>query len=331
MHRPIEKTVRQEASDERGSGLVDFVLVGGQKCGTTSLHDILNRHPRVFMPARETFLFDVDDLEQHPNFFIHTGDNWSCPDFDAEREAYLRWYRGFFAAAGPGQLLGEDSTSYLASEKAPQRIRELAPNAKILVMLRDPASRTYSHYWHMLRNGWMTYGFEDSLQFTPGGLLKRSVYLPQVERYLQCFPREQIAFVVFEEFVREMPRVVEGVYGFLDLGATRQPDKLATHRNPSLIPRFPRLCQWRNRLFRRHVLYRYSDVPGVRPPKEAIAGRLFRHAVDAIHRRVNPVRRRRPPPMRTETRRSLNRYFARENRGLSEVIGIDVHKWWYRE
>lgn len=67
----------------------DFIIVGAMKCGTTSLHKILSSHPEIFIPEREIHFFDIDDISQHPDFFIFSNGNWYYPQLGRDVEKYL--------------------------------------------------------------------------------------------------------------------------------------------------------------------------------------------------------------------------------------------------
>ena len=300
------------------------------KCGTTSLHDILASHPDVFIPRNELFFFDIDDVEQHPDFFVHTPHGWTDHDFEAHFDAYLAWYAKFFQAARPGQILGEDSTTYIASAKTPERIARLLPRVKIIIMLRDPASRAYSQYWHLVRTGRAVYSFENCLQYTPGMLIQRSLYQPQIEKYLSLFPPDRIKIVLFEEFVQDMLPVVLDVCRFLGVHDELDVTALKTHRHPARLPRSVRLQLLRNLLLRSrtHQAYtgRLASVPNPTPSPPG----LFVRAFDKCYRIINPLGRRKVPPMKPATREFLNKLFARENAGLSKLIGKNVEEYWYR-
>lgn len=306
--------------------LPDFIIGGAMKCGTSTLHQMLGDLPGVFIPDPEIYFFSIDDVEQHPEFFVGPDGAWVERDFDRHREAYLAWYRDFFAAAPPASLIGEDSTSYLASARCARRIRALLPDVKLVFLLRDPAARTYSHYWHLLRTGRATEDFEGTLRHAPGTLYQRSQYRDQAERYLRTFPREQVKFVLFEELVARPAEVLRDVIGFIGLAQPEMTPSVA-HRNPARVPRSVRAQIWRNRLFRDRVANRFrGHLPGTQAPtgprEQAVRGRFARWNLRSD---------RRPPPMRAETHRFLNAYFRRENAGLSDLIGQDVESRWYRD
>jgi hypothetical protein len=306
--------------------LPDFIIGGAMKSGTTSLHHMLNAQPGVFIPEPEIFFFDIDDFEQHSEFFVTRGGEWVSQDYEARKEEYLAWYARFFASAPPGAMIGEDSTTYLAASRAPARIRELLPDVRMIFLLRDPASRTYSHYWHLVRSGRVTLNFEDTLRHEPHTLVQRSVYRPQAQRYLDRFPREQLHFIAFERFVREPMPTLHAVATFLGLPEPADVSPTERHRNRAQVPRVLSLQLAMNRFLRRRTgrrsASRLAPSAGANPDR---AGRR------------SPLRRlwftndRPPPPMKPATRRFLNDLFAAENAGLDEMTGLDLDGLWYRD
>lgn len=309
--------------------LPHFVLAGAMKCGTTTLHRYLERHPDVFIPRPEIAFYDIDDLRQHPDFHIFDRGRWYVPRIDGERERYLDWYATFFAEAGSDQILGEDSTTYISSTHGMRRLREINPGARILVLFRDPASRSYSHYWHLLRSGRALYSFEESLQVMQETIVQRSLYREAVTRVLEHFPREQVHFELFERLVDDLPAAVERAVEFI--GA--EPGRIdfsddGTNYNPALLPLSTGLQRLRNRALRLKAREIYlQHLP------ETPSGRLASwpaRALDRIHSLVNPLVERRPPPMSDATREFLDEWLQRENDGLSELIGLDTESYWYR-
>ncbi len=307
--------------------LPDFILAGAMKCGTTTLHRFLDRHPGIFIPRPEIAFYDADDLRQHPDFHIFDGQRWFVPRLDRERDLYLDWYSSFFDGATAGQLLGEDSTTYVSSRNAARRIAEINPGARIVVLFRDPTQRAYSHYWHLLRSGRAIFDFEGSLQAMQETIVQRSLYLEGVRRFLDHLPREQLHFELFEVMVEDIPAAVRRVTRFvgadpelIDFGES------GTNYNPALLPLFPRLQRWRNTVLRLRTrelyLHHLPEVPG---PMTGLLGK----AVDRAHSIVNPQVERRPPPMKEATAQFLDDHFRRENEGLSELIGIETERYWY--
>jgi hypothetical protein len=318
-------------SRKRWQWMPDFFIAGAMKCGTTTLHEMLAKHPGIYIPHGEIFFFDIDDFQNHVNFFAYDGATWKDLDFDANLDEYAAWYQRFFARAQPGQMIGEDSTTYMASARAPARVARFNPDAKIIFMLRDPASRTYSTYWHLLRGGRLWMNFEDVLRLQPEVLVSRSMYREQIEGWLRHFPREQVHFVLLEELVKEPERILTEVCAFLGVPGKLPPEALTMHANRGDAPRSPWLARLRNRiLWRRDTRSFFGRLPGPPEHAESWFSRGPLRWLDRLHRKFNNSVKR-PPPMKPGTRRFLNQLFQRENRGLSALIGKDVERWWYRE
>jgi hypothetical protein len=311
--------------------LPDFIIAGAMKSGTTTLHHILAQNPAIFIPDPEIHFFDMDNILQHPDFFIFAREQWWVPSLEEEQARYLAWYASFFARAHANQLIGEDSTTYLASPQAPERISRFLPHAKIIIMLRDPASRAYSQYWHQLYTGRAIYSFEDNLQIEPGTMIERSLYKRQVERFLAFIPSQHIHFILFEEFFQNLQAGIRDVCLFLDLDTEIDVTQIDTHRNKAVVPRYPKIQLWYNRIFRLQARRMYLNHLPYMPGQTRMSKFSPLRLVAALHRRLNSVRPDKPPPMKPQTRTFLNAYFARENAGLSALIGKDVHHYWYHD
>jgi hypothetical protein len=305
----------------------DFIIGGAMKAGTSTLRGVLAAHPGVLIPDREVHFFCLDDLTQHPDFPGPVRGRWVHLDYERDFETNVAWYAGIFERARPDQLVGEHSTVYLASPRAVGRMAKLIPAVKLIFLLRDPVMRAYSHYWHLVRAGRAVHGFEKALRYGPTSLLTRGFYQPQIAAYLQRFPRENVKILVFEEFVRDVQQGVDDVVRFLGLPSRLSVDGIDTHRHRGQVPRFQRLQLLQNRLFR-GVLGECNrpDLPHV-PRLSPTARQRLALSVDRGLRRLNPPARG-ERDLRPETRAFLEDVFARENAGLSELLGIDLARHW---
>src|ERR1700726_956517 len=125
MTSSTDALVRQ---DSRRSGLPDFYIVGSAKSGTTALYEMLRRHPQIFMPDSKEPWFFATELQEH------------TPPRPEGTPRTLEEYRAWFNGAQPGQLIGEASVLYLWSRTAARAIAEVRPDARIIAILREPAS-----------------------------------------------------------------------------------------------------------------------------------------------------------------------------------------------
>lgn len=307
--------------------LPDFIIAGAMKAGTTTLHSILNELHSIFMPEREILFFDIDDTQQNFDFFVGVSRRWLLFDYEEHFDEYLDWYSSFFLEAGKNQMIGEDSTTYMASTKAPKRIAKLLPDVKLIFLLRDPISRAYSHYWHLVKTGYAIYNFERTIQYMPGTILQRGFYKKQIQRYKKLFPEKNLKFIIFEDFIHKIQETTDDICTFLGLQSTINTRNIGTHRNPAKVPRCSKFQIMYNHLTRTKRLT--SKTFGSHLP---ISGKKRRNFTfdkfDNIVRRISLERGKKYPPMKEATRDFLQNLFAMENRGLAELIGIDIKEFW---
>ena len=186
--------------------LPEFLGLGTQKGGTTTLQRLLEQHPQVYLPPRKELHY----------FSLHYG----------EGEA---WYRQQFAEARTDQRCGEITPYYLFHPMAPQRIKALLPEAKLIVLLRDPVERALSQVAHSMRLGLEPLELEEALAAeserlqgaeqvlaAPEGrhrshqehsYVARSRYEIQLQRYQQHFPAHQL-FIRRSEDLFERPELL---------------------------------------------------------------------------------------------------------------------------
>ena len=306
--------------------LPDFLIAGAMKSGTTSLHRSLAHHPDIFLPDSEVSFFNLDEIWLAPEALpLGRGRSDKLLDFDRDFEQHLAWYSSLFDAAAPGQLLGEDSPTYLPSEVAPARIRHLVPDVRLIFTLRDPVARAYSHYWHLVRTGRARYDFETSLRFAPELMLERGRYERHLRRWLDVFPREQMLIVLFEDFVANPLEALNECGRFIGAGPSDTLPATSLHENrggPLISHRFNLLIN----TVMRHRLPTPSDRPAEGAPAGGRRGEraVARSAVKAARDRLlRPY-----PPMADNTRSVLEALYSRDNANLSELIGIDVARRW---
>ena len=182
----------------------DFIIVGAQKAGTTSLHAYLVQHPEITGPyVKEVHYFDGGLNPQFDSFA--EGENWYRAHFPFKRDV-----RG---------LAFEASPLYLFNPLCAERIYNRAPTAKIIIMLRDPIERALSQYFHNARYGLDDVDLETALAteeerlapalraqdykskaFINYSYKARGCYAEQIARYFEFFPKEQILILESERF-----------------------------------------------------------------------------------------------------------------------------------
>lgn len=307
----------------------DFIICGAMKSGTSTLHYILGQHPRVFIPDQEIHFFDIDNLFEHPDFNYFDGSKWVSQRLDDDPNRFWKWYASHFEGAREDQLVGEDSTTYVSSEIAAKRIAIQNKRLKLIVLLRHPTERAYSQYWHLVRTGRATYGFEDTLRFEPFSVLHRSLYLEHLKNFLRHIPRDQLKVVIFEEFMSAKQRVLREVCEHIGVDYERLPPEASeAHVNGAQVPRHPGFEVAKNRFFRTGGSMSYRARLPVCPDATGMYFRLGR-LINGAHRRINPLVQSKPPAMAAATRRLLDDYFKRELDGLDELLERDVMALWF--
>jgi len=210
--------------------LPDFLIIGAQKCGTTSLYNYLIQHPSI----SPSFEKEVRYFNNH----YEKGVNWYRAHFPTKMHSALMSWRH-----GTRQLTGEGEPSYLPNPVAPQRVLDLRPDARLIVMLRNPVDRAYSHYQHRFTRNRETRAFEevvrtdketlkDGWDGLPKGdfkrlgnfhysYLPRGFYVNQIEAWMAVFPKEQFLFIKAEDFFADRQNVFDDVLSFLRLPGYR--------------------------------------------------------------------------------------------------------------
>ena len=304
----------------------DFIIAGAMKSGTTSVHKILNEHPGIFIPNRESVLFSVDDIDQNPVFFRHIKNKWTYQSFDDYFEDYVSWHNSLYDDAEEGQTLGQDAPRYLPSKKAIDRISKYIPGVKILILLRDPVDRVYSHYWHWVRTYRAIYSLEDSIQFRHGNLLQRSFYEDQIKYCFNRLSRDQIKIVLFERFINNRNNVIEEIIDFLNVDNVRGSLKTNKHSNKGKYPSYVNFSLWRNFLCRNAYGRKYFNNIDWMPDVEELP--YWQKAVIYLDNIVNPYQSKPSIDRNPETEQFLSAFLYDKNSDLDVLVDMDLGKYW---
>jgi hypothetical protein len=283
----VDRTARADSA--RPDGLPSFLVIGGQKCGTTWLAAMLAQHPDVCVArVKEVHFFN-------------------------KAAAYARgidWYRQQFGHCVPGQVTGEFTPNYLwltrdgepenegRNAGIPALVATHLPDVRLIVMLRDPVRRALSAYYHSIRRGRVPPWKSISSVGNRYGILSMGLYHQHVQEWLSHFDRSQFLFLVFENDVLEDPvGTLERVYSFIgvDDGFGASGTHVPRNQRPSDIG-----------LLLSHFLSR------------RLARRFDRQF---------PVARRFPVPGLRATDRDiewLRRYYAEDASRLQDFLGVDL-------
>jgi sulfotransferase family protein len=219
--------------------LPDYLIIGAQRAGTTSLHRYLVQHPgvRTMLRTKGVHFFDTA---------YGRGISWYAARFPTKAYA---WYVA--RRHGVELRTGEASPYYLFHPHVPRRVAEHLPQVKLIALLRDPVQRAYSHYQHEVARGFETLSFEEAIEAEPARLatetermaadplynsfahqhhsyLARGRYAEQLDRWRSFFADEQLLVLSSERFFAEPERTFARVLDFLGLPAFT-PDAYERH------------------------------------------------------------------------------------------------------
>jgi hypothetical protein len=298
--------------------LPNFFVAGAPKAGTTALHAALARHPELYLSA-----------VKEPKFFLTDGpppDQGGPGDAKTYREHVWRLadYEALFDAAPPGALLGESTPFYLFSQAAQRRIRALVPQARMIIVLRDPIERAHSNWAHLWSAGLdpiddfvraceaedrrVAAGWADFWRYKRLGL-----YGEQLQHLYSVFPPDQVLMLRYRDLLENPAGALNRICAFLGVSqgmisdlprenVTAHPDQTRRHRYLS------------------KVLRAGSAITTALPshPAKAVMDRLE----GSLQQGAAP---RRPPTW--EQRQALIPFFESDVRMLEDVTGDDFSGW----
>lgn len=297
----------------------DFFIVGAPKCGTTAMAEYLSVHPEIFMARKEMHVFG-QDLKFGSQFYRRKLKNY-LPEF----KGWTTEKRG-----------GEASVWYLYSTQAAAEIKAFNPDARIIILLRDPADMVHSLYHQFRYDGNEQLDtFEEALEaqadrrnghrvgrraYLADGLQYHAVgaYTDQVKRYFDVFGRERVHVVIYDDFAASASEACRCALNFLEVDSKGLPREFKVI-NPA-------------KTVRNHALHAILHEPLLRKTGLAVRPFLPRALFTWMHRLDDSLRRRStgvaerrlPAP---ETRQQLKRDFAPEVARLSELLNRDLTHW----
>lgn len=215
----------------------NFFMVGAAKSGTTSLYKYLKQHPEIyFSPIKEPNYFsdDIDISKFSPaykkNTFLKTGKYFKQQELHELPLAFVRkkdHYARLFEKSNRYKIRGEASTSYLYSKTAAENIYNYNRESKIIVILRNPMERAFSHYLMAVRYGYTSLNLKEAViqdrnkENKGWGIselfVELGLYHDQLKRYFDIFPKKQILVLFFDDLKADAQKIVNRCCHFLEL------------------------------------------------------------------------------------------------------------------
>jgi Sulfotransferase family len=298
----------------------NFFIVGAARSGTTSLDRYLSQHPEIYItPRKETHFFAQDFL---PPCFQGPGDERLNRLLIRDEDQYAQLFSGVTGA----KAIGESSAFYLCFPGTAERIAQAVPDAKIIMILREPVDRAYSAYTFLVgREG---LGFEEGLSreeerkqqgFEPMWWYKElGLYYGQVKHYLEVFGIQRVKVLLYDELFANPGRTLHDVFTFLGVKEEIVTDTSVRY-NVAGAPKSPRLYALLD-----HFIYTPS------PLEKGIKSLVPQHlrtawASKAIGTFTRPV------PMHPQIHAQLKAYFAEDVGKLEDLLHRDLLCWHYQE
>jgi hypothetical protein len=273
--------------------LPNFLGIGVQRGGTTWLHTLLGSHPEVYMPTRRKEI----------RFFERYYDRG------------LSWYETFFCPpeqAGSYRAIGEISTQYYDCAECPERIFTTLPKIKLIIMLRHPVDRAYSHYGFVVQRRNYRGSFEDFLS-TRSKALEKGFYSQYLTHYLRYFGRDQILALLFEDVFIDIFKTKQTIADFLDIAVDKFPVAATNGKvNASSVPTH-------------QSLYGFIVKTGRRLRKrnlEPVVDFLKRRGIDRVLSKGNAM-----PPLSEGVKEELSQLYEGEFDQLEQCLQIDLSCW----
>ncbi len=276
--------------------LPNFLCIGAQKSGTTLLAEVLKQHQAIFIPEiKEPHFFDDDE------------------NFGRGAE----WYRStFFQGAEGYDFVGDITPAYIFFEQVPERMRlVLGADIKLILMMRNPVERAYSHYWMSFKSGYEKLSFEKAIAMEHARMgrgpferyhfsyVSRGFYSEQIRRYLKFFPMANMKFILFEEFIKDITAEVRDTLQFL--GCEYKAIRVSTKKVNAGDLNF---SEYLEALKANRSLISGSSL--IRLLRTALGGRMSY------------------PPLRRETRSLLFDVYEEEISELESLIGRSLPLWY---
>ncbi len=316
------------AAPARRGRAPDFFIVGHPKCGTTALYEMLRVHPQIFMPELKEPWYLADDMK--PRF---------PPPRSASPPDTLEEYLSLFAGARAGQRIGEASSAYLLSRTAAGQIAALRPDARIIAILREPASFLRSLHLQLLRTHVESVkDLRRAIELEPLRREGRKVprrshrpqllmysdhvrYVEQLRRYRDALPKEQLLTLIYDDFRDDNAATVQSVFRFLDVD--------------SELPVIPREANPTHARMRSQHLDELLNMVSVGrgPATRAVKAALKALSTERLRDGAMRLTRRRlilgkPPPADRQLMLELRRRFKGEVVALSEYLDRDLVRLW---
>ncbi len=310
--------------------LPTFIVVGANKGGTTSIYHYLKQHPQVYVsPVKEPHFFSNDiDVHLFKREFAQNKlqDIEKFVNSDMKQEyhaAFIRdldLYKKLFRNVTTQKAIGELSTSYLYSKVAASEIKKTIPDCKIIICLRNPVERAYSHYrmnlWTGNSNEFDFYkALDEDFNHVPkvwGNAhlyTEIGLYYEQVKRYLDTFGKDNVKIIFTEDMKKNGQQVIKELYEFIDVDSNFTPDTSKQY-NEVFTPKYKNFTWLLNKT-------------GIRPLMKKLSPKFIKNLFVKIFYKGKGEK----SEIKSDAKTFLINQFSEDIKKLSVLLNKDLSNW----
>lgn len=287
--------------------LPNFIIVGAPKAGTTSLYHYLSEHPQVFMSEpKEVNFFSKAEIEAQGLYY---------QDFKVKD---LSGYEKLFDGSLDKKAIGEGSVSYLFYPKTPRKIKDAIPDVKIIILLRNPLERGYSHYLMDFRLGLVNLTYDEivfkrkkhkNLDLYYQQYVELGLYYEQVKRYLEIFGKTQVKIYFQEKLRTDSDKVIQDLYEYLEIDKSFLPNMSQEH-NAYSMPKNSLI----QKVYSSHTIRRILSKIFPSSAKERLLTAFFERV--------------KKPELTPETKKHLLSIYEPDIKNLEGLLNCDLSRWY---
>ena len=283
-----------------------FFIVGAPKAGTTALHAYLEKHPQVCMSS-----------DKEPNYFTAAAIAAQELYYKKKNAETEQEYLQLFHPKTSTRIAGEASVSYLFYPDTAEKIHAFDPAAKIIIVLRDPVQRAFSHYQMDYSIGLLDVPFETIYRRGPGDTATAmyfqqyfllSKYAEQVNRYLAVFPKDQVLLMLQEELYQQPAKTLSSLCSFLGIDPQMAASSME-QQNVSGAASNP-------------LLRKLYQVQWLRNLMNAVVSESLRSNIKSAF-----LSKKNLPVLEQSMANELYAYYADDVKELMRITGLPVHHW----
>ena len=294
--------------------LPNFIGIGAPKSGTTWIFKVLNQHPEIYIPSSKELHFFAD-------YNLNSSKQYQYEDYFTD------------VNIDKHKAIGEISTDYLKSIYAPQRVKEMIPNVKLFVSLRNPIDQAYSMYWHMLRQNFHQWqedkipsSFEEAIEKYEEPLLHHALYFTNIQNWLTYFDKSQLKIIFFDDIILEPQKTSSELFQFLEVDSKFVPLLLQNNsstregvcpKNPSYHEIYKFVYGFANKNIYHHMK-KIIGMKNANVLKESLNIRYFFETF---------FFKKGYPEMKQETREYLKDYYREEISNLEILCERRLKQW----